>query len=267
MIRQPAVAGLFYPDNKDVLLKMLTGFIKTCPDEENIVGLVSPHAGYVYSGMIAGETFSGIRVPDRVVILGPNHHGVGHPASVFPDGSWMTPLGEVYIDSDLSRRILERCSEMAGDILAHRHEHSLEVQLPFIQIKNPTTKIVPICLGQSPLDLLLRMGEELGRVLLETREDVLLVASSDMTHYESGETARKKDMNALEHLLSLDPEGLYRTVYHDRITMCGVIPAVVMLAAAKILGARRGRLVRYGNSGDVTGDQSQVVGYAGVHVL
>ncbi len=235
-------------------------------EEREAVGIVVPHAGYLYSGAIAGQTFARVGVPKRVVILGPNHHGLGQPAAVYPEGSWLTPLGEIAIDRELTAAILRECPGMVPDAAAHRLEHSLEVQLPFIQVRQPQAAIVPICLSFGQIDDLLALGEGLGRALAACPEKVLMVASSDMTHYEPGTVAREKDRQALEPLLALDPQGLYHTVRGERISMCGVVPTVVMLAAARHLGASRAELVHYGNSGDVTGDQSQVVGYAGVIV-
>lgn len=264
MQRLPAVAGQFYPDQSGSLRKAVTDLLPSPREERPAVGLVAPHAGYLYSGAIAGRTFARVAIPRRVVIMGPNHHGYGHPAAVYASGTWVTPLGTTAIDSALAKSILEGCPALASDETAHRYEHSLEVLLPFIQLLSPEAAIVPICLGRLPLDDLLSLGESLGKVLAASEEDVLLVASSDMTHYESGDLAREKDLLALQRILELDPVGLYRTVAARKISMCGVIPVTVMLAAAKRLGAARASLVQYGNSGDVTGDQSQVVGYAGV---
>ncbi len=263
MRRNPAVAGHFYPLDEIQLEKEVADYLPAVEPREALA-VISPHAGYVYSGSIAGQTLGSVRIPSRVVILGPNHHGHGHPAAVFSSGSWLTPLGETAIDGELAERILAACPAMAADTLAHRFEHSLEVQLPFIQALSPRTSIVPICLSQLPLEQLLAMGEGLAKAIASCPEEVLIVTSSDMTHYESGEAARQKDMLALDQVVALDPAGLYRTVREQGITMCGVIPAVVMLAAVRRLGADRATLVRYGNSGDVTGDQSEVVGYAGV---
>lgn len=266
MQRRPAVAGQFYPGEPEALRRTVSGFLRGGDGETAALGIVAPHAGYVYSGAIAGETFARVRVPDRVLVLGPNHHGAGHPAALFPEGSWVTPLGEVPVDADLGEAILRECPLMAPDALAHRREHSLEVQIPFIQARAPRAAIVPVCLGLLPLGDLIDLGKGMGRALASRPGEVLMVASSDMTHYESGEAAREKDGRALERLLALDPEGLWHTVRAGRISMCGVAPVVVMLAAARHLGATSATLVRYGNSGDVTGDQSQVVGYAGVLV-
>jgi len=266
MQRLPAVAGQFYPGKADTLQKMIAGMISPEIKKRKAIGLVAPHAGYIYSGAIAGQTFARVKVPDRIVILGPNHHGLGHPAAVFPSGNWLTPLGTIAVDGELTGRILQACPDLAADETAHRHEHSLEVQIPFIQALAPEAAIVPICLGQLPLETLLRIGESLGELLAPMAGNVLLVASSDMTHFEPGESAREKDSQAIDRVLALDPAGLYRTVRDGRISMCGVLPVVVMLAAAGKMGAKKATLVRYGNSGDITGDQSSVVGYAGIVV-
>ncbi len=266
MERQPAVAGQFYPVKAESLRKLLSELIPSPSSKRPALGIISPHAGYVYSGAIAGKTFARVEIPGKIVILGPNHHGFGPPAAVYPSGTWLTPLGKVGIDSRLAQDILRSCPKMTADEAAHRFEHSLEVQVPFIQALAPEATIVPICLGHVPLPDLLAMGEALGKVLSEQGRGVLMVASSDMTHYEPGEAAREKDRRALDRILALDPEGLFRTVREGEISMCGVLPVVVMLVAARQLGAARATLVHYGNSGDVTGDQSQVVGYAGVIV-
>lgn len=266
MVREAAVAGQFYPGNRNALRAMLRELTPEGIVARPAVGLMAPHAGYVYSGEIAARTFAQVRIPPRVVILGPNHRGIGHPAAVYPEGAWETPLGATPIDERLAERILSSSPRMAADAAAHRYEHSLEVQLPFIQTLAPEASIVPICLGSGKIDDLLAMGEGLGTALAGYPQEVLLVASTDMTHYESGEAAREKDGLALAKILDLDPAGLFRVVRGERISMCGVVPVVVMLAAALRLGATSATLVRYGNSGDVTGDPSQVVGYAGVVV-
>jgi hypothetical protein len=266
MQRQPAVAGQFYPGSTERLRKTLEQLLPAHPAAQPAIALMAPHAGYVYSGAIAAETYARAAVPDTVVLLGPNHHGIGHPAALYGEGSWATPLGDVPIDAAFASRLLKRCPDLAADVVAHRLEHSLEVQVPFLQMRNPRLRLVPICLGHLPLQKLIALGEGIGETIASSADPVLIVASSDMTHYEPGAAARQKDERALEHVLALDPEGLYRTVREGRISMCGVLPTVVMLAAARRLGAVSATLVRYGNSGDVTGDQSAVVGYAGVVV-
>ncbi|WP_305046308.1 AmmeMemoRadiSam system protein B [Geoalkalibacter sp.] len=263
MDREPAVAGQFYPADQEQLRTLLASLIPA-GEPGKALGIVSPHAGYVYSGAVAGHTYSQVRIPDKVVILGPNHHGHGQRAALYPAGAWLTPLGRVAIDTLLSQRLRETCTLLAEDALAHRFEHSLEVQVPFLQYLNPQVRIAAICLGRLGLAELLDLGRALGECLKASGEEILLVASSDMTHYESAEQARVKDSAAIGRILALDPEGLYQVVGARRISMCGVLPAVVMLAACRELGASRGRLVQYGNSGDVSGDFHQVVGYAGL---
>jgi hypothetical protein len=260
----PAVAGQFYPDEAKSLRNMVKEFMASAGEPRPAIGLMVPHAGYIYSGSLAGQTFGSAEVPAKVIMLGPNHTGHGQSLSLFASGSWVTPLGEVEIARALADRILQVYPRLSADDLAHRFEHSLEVQLPFIQVCAPEAEIVPICLAPVPLEELLALGHALGRMLADYPEQVLLVASSDMTHYEPGQAARKKDWLALDRVCALDAEGLYKTVSQQQISMCGVAPAVVMVTAARQLGASRGRVICYGNSGDVTGDQSEVVGYAGV---
>ncbi|BCA79714.1 AmmeMemoRadiSam system protein B [Desulfuromonas sp. AOP6] len=264
MVRRPAVAGQFYPGSSHELKTLLERLVPEQSQKVDALGIVSPHAGYLYSGAIAGKTFAEVSIPSNVIILGPNHHGYGHEAAIYSSGAWETPLGKTPVDSTLVAEILESCDGFSADELAHRFEHSLEVQLPFIQYLAPAASIVPICIGHVTLNTLLSLGEALGEVISRHGQDILMVASSDMTHYETGKSARVKDSMAIEKILEIDPVGLYRTVTDNRISMCGVMPVTLMLAAAKKAGAQKARLVQYGNSGDVTGDQSEVVGYAGL---
>ncbi len=266
MLRSPAVAGQFYPGREAALRQMLDDMLPAGDEKIAAFGVMSPHAGYVYSGKVAGKTLAGTAIPDKVIILGPNHHGVGHPAAVFEQGSWLTPLGEVRIAEDLTAMILDECPMTAADTVAHRYEHSLEVQVPFLQHLLPEVRIAPICISRLSLDELLQMGEGLASAVASCAVRPLIVASSDMTHFESGAVAHHKDFLAIEKILALDPEGLYDTVRSNCISMCGVIPTVVMLQALNCLGASEAELVAYSNSGDVTGDQSDVVGYAGVRI-
>lgn len=266
MTRSPAVAGQFYPDRPERLKEALQSYCIRSADEPAVPGVISPHAGYIYSGAIAGKLFSKVEIPNKVIVIGPNHHGMGHPGAVYARGSWVTPLGEIPIDETLASAVLASCHHFSADEAAHRFEHSLEVQVPFIQYCNPAAEIVPICLGHLPLEVLIESGESLADVIRAENEPILVIASSDMTHFESAEAARRKDFMALEHVETLDAEGLYRTVKDNRISMCGVLPSVVMLAAARKLGATRGEVVAYATSGDVTGDNRDVVGYAGVVV-
>ena len=267
MTRPPAVAGQFYPGRKPTLESMLADMIppKAAAPEASI-GVMSPHAGYIYSGHVAGATLAEVLVPNEVIILGPNHHGHGHAAALYAQGAWETPLGDVMIARALCSQILKNCPFVASDTVAHRFEHSLEVQVPFLQKLKRAVTIAPICLGHLPLEVLLTLGDGLAETIKASATPVLIVASTDMTHYESGETARVKDFKALDRVFDLDPVGLYEVVRENRISMCGVLPVVVMLRAAVALGASHADLVEYRNSGDVTGDQAEVVGYAGVRI-
>lgn len=267
MQRQPVVAGQFYPGSERQLRSSLNSLIPKNVSRKPVRGIIAPHAGYVYSGAIAGQVYSHIEIPKTVLILGPNHTGAGAPAALYPDGEWLTPLGAVPIDSRLNDLLLQHGVYLQSDRSAHQREHSLEVQLPFLQYLRPDVSLAAICLGHGDFPALHEIGQGIAAALREYGDEVLIVASSDMTHYESAETARHKDGLALERVLAFDAKGLLEVCRNRNITMCGVAPSAVMLTAAHELGAVTAELVAYGNSGDVTGDQSQVVGYAAVTVF
>jgi AmmeMemoRadiSam system protein B len=266
MQRQPAVAGQFYAGTDRQLRHDLAGLIPPGCSRRKVTGIIAPHAGYIYSGSIAGTVYASIEIPATVLIIGPNHHGVGAGAAFFPEGEWLTPLGPATIDSRLNSLLEQHVPYVVPDSLAHQSEHSLEVQVPFIQYLQPTAAISALCLGHGDYAAVRRIGEGVATAIRAYGKDVLIVASSDMTHYESAESARRKDDLALERVLNFDPEGLLQVCRQERITMCGVVPAAVMLVAAAELGATQAELVAYGTSGDVTGDNRQVVGYAAVSV-
>lgn len=266
MLRQPAVAGQFYSGERDRLRKDLSALITYSDEPEQAIGVVSPHAGYIYSGAVAGALFGAVRLPRTVVILGPNHHGVGARAALYPSGSWLTPLGTVAIEERFSTLFISHAPLLEMDAMAHLYEHSLEVQVPFLQIIRPDVAIVPVCIGFGRYAQCEELGKGLARAIAEYGEEVLIVASSDMTHYEPADTARQKDEMAINEILALNPAGLLEACRSHDITMCGVVPATVMLIAAKELGASLARLIRYANSGDVNGDHRQVVGYAALSV-
>ena len=266
MQRQPAVAGQFYPGSENKLRAALSRLIPENASPKRVKGIISPHAGYVYSGAIAGQLYSRITIPDTVLIIGPNHHGTVAAAALYPDGEWLTPLGPVSINSRLNSLLLRHGPYIRSDSIAHQHEHSLEVQLPFIQYLRPDVTISALCLGHGDYAPLSEIGQGIASAISEYGEEVLIVASSDMTHYESADSARRKDHHALERVLALDGKGLLEICHSRGITMCGVVPATVMIEAALHSGATQAELVAYGTSGDVTGDNQQVVGYAGVMV-
>lgn len=266
MQRQAAVAGQFYPGSETELRATLSQLIPENTPSRKVLGVISPHAGYVYSGAIAGRLFSQITIPDTVLIIGPNHHGTGAAAALYPEGEWLTPLGPVAINARLNALLLRYTSYLQPDKIAHQLEHSLEVQLPFLQYLRPGVTISAICLGHGNYASLRDIGHGIAAAIKEYGEEVLIVASSDMTHYESADSARRKDQQALEKVLALDGGGLLEICHCRGITMCGVVPATVMIEAALHLGATRAELVAYGTSGDVSGDSEQVVGYAAVAV-
>lgn len=267
MIRQPAVAGQFYNDDAAKLRDELDRLVVKAPSRVKAVGVISPHAGYIYSGAVAGQLYGSVEAPSTVIIIGPNHHGAGARAALYPAGEWLTPLGPVAINERLTKLILQYAPMTEIDTAAHHLEHSLEVQLPFLQYLRPDVTIAPLCLGFGDFAACRALGEGIARAIREYGDEVLMVASSDMTHYESAPTARKKDELAIREVLAMNPSGLLQACREHDITMCGVIPAVTMLVAALELGASSAQLVRYATSGDVTGDNRQVVAYAAFTVV
>jgi MEMO1 family protein len=265
-IRHPAVAGRFYPRGPQVLLNDVRSYLSDASAGVRAIGCVAPHAGYIYSGHVAGAVFGGLEVPSRCVILCPNHTGLGHPLAIMSEGGWETPLGVAPIDSALASAIKGRFPSLAEDDEAHRAEHAIEVQLPFLQTCKPDFAFVPIALGTGRFEILEQLGEAISEVLKTEKGPVLLVASSDMNHYENDAITRIKDQKAIDQVLALNPRGLFDVVMKEKITMCGFGPTVVMLTAAKQLGATRAELVKYATSGDVSGDRNMVVGYAGIIV-
>ena len=279
-VRTPAVAGRFYPGRAEELLREVREFTSTAkiPIETGqiaAIGCVAPHAGYIYSGGVAGAVYSRLKIPERCVILCPNHTGKGRPLAIMASTTWQTPLGEVAADADMGARLLRRFPALQEDSSAHRAEHAIEVQLPFLQTQQPELNIVPIAIGTGDFNLLRGLGEALADVIAdrheedrhpEDQEKTLIIASSDMNHYESDEITRVKDHKAIERVLAMDARGLWEVVMNEDITMCGFGPTIVMLTAAKILGATSATLVKYATSGDVSGDYESVVGYAGIIV-
>ena len=266
MIRQPAVAGQFYPGTEQALRRELQQLIPENSLKRHAIGVISPHAGYIYSGSTAGKLLAGIAIPRTVIILGPNHHGNGSLAALSPEDGWQTPLGTVPIEKRLARLIQQQVPAVQEDAAAHLREHSLEVQVPFLQFLRPDVAIVPLCLAFGDYAGCEIVGNGIAAAIKEYDEPVLILASSDMTHYESAERAKQKDRLALDCALGLDPQGLVEVCRSNRITMCGVIPAAVMLVTAKVLGANSTELVGYTTSGEVSGDYNQVVAYAAVTV-
>lgn len=264
MKRIPAVAGQFYYASSEMLKAQVESYIEKGITKEKVIAILSPHAGFMYSGAVAGAVYSRIEFPDTFIIIGPNHTGLGKPISIMSSGEWEMPNGVVGIDESLSEKIMNASGEIVEDSNAHLREHSLEVQIPFMQFFSKEFKIVPIAMMTTDLEDCLEVGRAVASAVNSTPYPVVIVASSDMTHYEPDSEARKKDRRALDRILALDPEGLHRTILKERISMCGFSPAVAMLKASTILGAKSADLVKYMTSGDVSGDYFHVVGYAGV---
>ena len=268
MNRKPAAAGRFYTADREALREEIAGYVGSGP-KRRVYAVVAPHAGYPYSGACAGAVYGQVEVPATTVILGPNHTGLGEALAIMAEGKWEMPMGDVEIDSGLARAVVEECPDLVDDTLAHSREHSLEVQVPFLQYLNEDAKIVPIAIGALDYDRLAALGEGLAGAISKKGEDVLIVASSDMSHTQNSDPERqemvhRKDMMAIEAMEKLDQEGLSRVVREEGITMCGWAPAVVAIGAARKLGASQGKLVKYTTSWDTTHDYSYVVGYAGI---
>jgi hypothetical protein len=277
-IRRPTVAGQFYEGDAEALRAQ----IKNCFLHElgpkklptvnlhihprNIVGMICPHAGYLYSGPVAASAFYELALdgkPDTVVLMGPNHTGYGSALSLMREGVWRTPLGDIEIDTEMANEITKETSLIDVDELAHRYEHSIEVQLPFLQfLYGNTFKIVPICFLMQDYDSAVEVGRVLEEVLDAT--NTVVIASSDMTHYEPAKTAAAKDQAALKAVTDMDAKRFYETVETQNITACGYAPITALITYAKGANAKEAKLLSYHNSGDITGDHSSVVGYAAV---
>jgi AmmeMemoRadiSam system protein B len=267
LIREPAVAGTFYPAQPEKLRGEVRTFTAVEGAPLAALGCVVPHAGYMYSGHVAGAVYGRLQLPRRYLILCPNHTGMGHPLAIMTEGAWRTPLGEAPVDTPLATALQSAFHLLGEDADAHRAEHALEVQLPFVQERVPEFTFVPIAVGIGRYDILEALGDAIAEVLAAQEEKVLIVASSDMNHYETDSITRTKDALAIEKILALDPEGLYEVITRHHVTMCGYGPTIAMLSAAKRLGARAAQLLKYATSADISGDRSAVVGYAGIAVV
>ena len=264
MIRPPAVAGHFYPLNAKELAQNVDGFLLPRAKKNRALGCVVPHAGYIYSGHVAGALYSSLEIPARLILMGPRHYPRGESLAILLEGSWASPLGDAKIDSPLAAELKHEFPRLREDAVAHEREHSLEVQIPFLQRLRGDFRFVPIVLGTDRYGVLEELGHAVAKVVAAQGEPVLVVASSDMNHYESDAITRVKDEHAIARVLALDPRGLYDTVRAEGITMCGFAATVAMLVAVCDLGASEAELVRYATSGDINGDRERVVGYAGI---
>jgi AmmeMemoRadiSam system protein B len=275
-VRHPAVAGRFYPADAAALRAEVETHLALPQITPPLVaiGCIAPHAGYLYSGHVAGAVFSSVEIPQICIVLCPNHTGIGRPLAIMSEGAWETPLGRVEIEGNVAAALQQRFPLLEEDSTAHRSEHAAEVELPFLQVRRAglksdlqsSLKIVPIAIGTGNLEVLEQLGLALAEVTARHQQPILIVASSDMNHYESDAITRMKDEKAIETILALDAHRLQDAVMSQHISMCGFGPAVAMLTAAKKLGATSAQLLKYATSGDISGDRKLVVGYAGIVV-
>jgi len=265
--RKPAVSGYFYPSRAEELRKTVARMVEPKKKKEKAMAVVSPHAGFEYSGPVAGAVFSSVRLPDTFVILGPSHRPIQSKIAIMKEATWETPLGTVPVESRLAELIMRNSQVITEDDSAHLNEHSLEVQLPFIQYFKEKFSIVPVCISYyASYDDLVDLGKAIALALKEFKEEALIVASSDMSHYVDQEEAKKKDFLAIDKILELDAKGLYDMVQKEDISMCGFQPTTSAIVASKELGAKKATLIKYQTSGDITGNYNEVVGYAGIRI-
>lgn len=267
--RPPYAAGRFYMGNDASLEREIKGCL-SAPLEEarervKALGAIVPHAGYEYSGGVACDVYTKVEIPPSVVIVGPNHAGLGEPLALSRDGSWSTPFGDVAIDSELAGKILAASKVLKADPEAHLYEHSIEVQLPFLQYISPHDfQFVPISMREYGREDCEDIGISIAQAIRDFDKSVLIVASTDFTHYEPQAEAEKKDKLAIDAILKMDPEKLFDVVIEHEISMCGPGPVAATLYACRELEAHQAELIKYQTSGDRTGDYDQVVGYAGI---
>lgn len=267
-VRQPAVSGRFYPGRAEELRADVAKFLggAATGGGNRHVGVVAPHAGYVYSGPVAGKLFADTVVPRRVIVLAPNHTGRGARAAVWARGAFALPGDQVPVDEELTQRLLDAGAGFVADREAHRFEHALEVELPFVRARNPDAIVTPVILGGLDGAECIALGRTLAAIVGALDEEVLVVASSDMSHYLPDDVTRKIDRRAIEPMLACDPARLYDVVEREEISMCGILPATMMLSYARARGATKGTLIAYGTSADAFGDTDRVVGYAGLAI-
>jgi hypothetical protein len=263
MIRKPVVAGQFYPSNPRQLKTQIEQFLQNPPKKLiDARAIITPHAGYIYSGKVAGAVFREIKIPPTAIILGPNHSGLGSSFSIISSGLWQTPLGEVKINQKLAEQLQKRIPFLQEDPLSHSSEHSIEVQVPFLKFLNPKVEIIPISINCNELAMVKKLGEGIAEVI--KGDSILLIASTDFTHYEPHEVAKEKDHKAIEAIKQLNAELLCNMISSYNITMCGHAPVLATISCVKYLGCKNVTLVKYETSGDVSGDYSSVVGYGGL---
>jgi AmmeMemoRadiSam system protein B len=279
LVRKPAVAGQFYPSDRDELSKLIEGCYlhKLGPGrlppaakaKSGTVAVVCPHAGYIYSGPVAAHSYlhvSSLPDPELIVVVAPNHYGIGSGVSTFKEGVWETPLGKMHVDPDAAKALIELCDIVSVDPDAHRLEHSLEVQLPFLQkIYGDTVPFLPVSLLFQDIDTAKAVSSALSKIV-KGRKSVV-VASSDLTHYEPADEAEEKDRALLGQVLKMDLNGFYSTLERLNVTSCGYGAIATIMEVARSLGLTRPELLKYASSGETTGDNLQVVGYGALRFV
>jgi AmmeMemoRadiSam system protein B len=264
--RAAAVAGRFYPADPDELRRDIDQFTAGAGQKIKARACLVPHAGYMYSGGVAGKVYRAIEIPSRILMLGPRHFPRGESLAILSDRTWQTPLGDAQIDSGLAAELKQAFPLMREDAVAHETEHALEVQLPFLQRLAGDFRFVPIVLGTERFDVLEQLGRAIAKVYGAQKQPFLILTSSDMNHYESDAITRVKDRVALDRIAALDPAGLQKVIHEKEISMCGYGSASVMMTAMRALGATQAEIVAYATSAEVSGDFDWVVGYAGAVV-
>jgi len=265
--RKPSVAGYFYPYKPEELKEKVGEMVCLEGKKEKAICLISPHAGFEYSGSVAGAVFSSAYLPNKFIILGPSHRSVKSRYAIMKEGVWETPLGDVMIDTPLAEAVMSHCNFIVEDNSAHINEHSIEVQIPFIQFFKKDISIVPLSISYyTSYEELEELGNAISQGIKQIKEEVMIIASTDMSHYVSQEVAKKKDFLAIDRILDLDSKGLYDVVSVEDISMCGFQPVTAALVASKKAGATKAVLIKYQTSGDVTGNYDEVVGYAGIRI-
>ena len=257
--RKAAVAGSFYPGSKEEISKEITAYLGKEDGNREVIACISPHAGWFYSGHVAGALFGSIKVPDSVILLGPNHRGIGESVAIDSADSWEFPFGEVPLDQTLANKIVSDSDKAKLDSVAHLMEHSLEVIVPFLYFKNRNIKITPVSLGTHSPEILKTLGKSIGKRAIDSGS--LIVSSSDLSHFLPDDEARETDKQTIEAIKSFNPETILRLAISEN-ALCGGAPVSTLMWAAGEMGATKAELVKYATSGDIAGSRERVVGYA-----
>ena len=264
MLRKPVVNGQFYPADKKKLTAAIGALIPQAASKISAKGLILPHAGYAYSGAVAAATVAKVLPKKRLIILGNNHSGLGTSFALWSEGEWETPFGSIKIDEKLAKTILERSDLIKSDCLAHVAEHSIEVQLPIVSYCFGEFQFVPIACRISSLEIYREVAEQLFEAVKNIKNEILMIATSDLTHYEPDSAARRKDSMLIESIINLDEGDMLKKIKKEDISACGEAPVAILISCLKKMGAKKSQVIRYQTSADTSGDATSVVGYAGI---